>query len=54
MFALDAVAGDTTNDSDDTQMTTFQQDGNSDETPIQLQGDSADDFRRFLWCLYAL
>ncbi len=32
----------------------FQQEGCNDEKPIQLQGDTVDEFRDLLWCLYAL
>ncbi|KJA14502.1 hypothetical protein HYPSUDRAFT_49138 [Hypholoma sublateritium FD-334 SS-4] len=32
----------------------FQQEGCTDEKPIQLQGDNVDEFRDLLWCLYAL
>lgn len=28
--------------------------GDSDDTPIYLHGDSADEFRDLLWSLYAL
>ena len=28
--------------------------GESDENPIRLQGDTADEFRALLWSLYAL
>ncbi|KAF8962976.1 hypothetical protein BDZ97DRAFT_1920104 [Flammula alnicola] len=51
MFSLDvhAEANTPTNGS-----IIFQQDGGSDENPIQLQGDTVDEFRDLLWCLYAL
>lgn len=32
----------------------FQQEGRTDERPIQLQGDGPEEFRDLLWCLYAL
>lgn len=28
--------------------------GESDDSPIRLQGDSADEFRALLWALYSL
>lgn len=28
--------------------------GQSDDNPIVLQGDTVDEFRNFLWALYAL
>ena len=30
------------------------QKGESDDNPIRLQGDTADEFRALLWALYAL
>ena len=30
------------------------QEGESDDNPIRLQGDTADEFRALLWALYAL
>jgi hypothetical protein len=30
------------------------EEGMSDENPIVLQGDTAEEFRHFLWALYAL
>ncbi|KDR83104.1 hypothetical protein GALMADRAFT_88948 [Galerina marginata CBS 339.88] len=32
----------------------FQQDGNNDENPIRMEGDTPDEFRALLWSLYAL
>lgn len=31
-----------------------QAEGHSDEVPIVLSGDTAEEFRHFLWALYAL
>ena len=33
---------------------TIAQEGESDDNPIKLQGDTADEFRALLWALYAL
>ena len=33
---------------------TIAQEGESDDNPIKLQGDTADEFRALLWSLYAL
>ena len=33
---------------------TLAMEGESDDNPIHLQGDTADEFRALLWSLYAL
>ena len=33
---------------------TLATEGESDDNPIRLQGDTADEFRALLWALYAL
>ncbi|KDR83103.1 hypothetical protein GALMADRAFT_238925 [Galerina marginata CBS 339.88] len=62
MFALDNVDRQATEPSRINQTSgrfrsgsdTFEQDGVSDENPIQMQGDTVDEFRDLLWSLYAL
>jgi len=55
MFSLNAqraqVSGSTTTNSEGL---VTKEEGDSDETPIYLQGDSVDEFRDLLWSLYAL
>ncbi|KAI0648161.1 hypothetical protein C8Q79DRAFT_1008509 [Trametes meyenii] len=50
MFQL---AGEADSARSDTSMTAPQE-GESDDNPIHLQGDTADEFRALLWALYAL
>ncbi|KAI0826848.1 hypothetical protein BC628DRAFT_1338692 [Trametes gibbosa] len=50
MFQL---SGETDSARSDSSMTTTQE-GESDDNPIRLQGDTADEFRALLWALYAL
>ncbi|KAI0763568.1 hypothetical protein BD413DRAFT_616225 [Trametes elegans] len=50
MFQL---SGETDSARSDSSMTAAQE-GESDDNPIRLQGDTADDFRALLWALYAL
>ncbi|KAI0365697.1 hypothetical protein BV20DRAFT_1046566 [Pilatotrama ljubarskyi] len=50
MFQL---SGETDSTRSDSSMTAAQE-GESDDNPIRLQGDTADEFRALLWALYAL
>ena len=50
MFQL---SGETDSARSDSSMTAAQE-GESDDNPIRLQGDTADEFRALLWALYAL
>ncbi|KAI0755097.1 hypothetical protein C8Q80DRAFT_1093596 [Daedaleopsis nitida] len=50
MFQL---SGETDSARSDSSMTVAQE-GESDDNPIRLQGDTADEFRALLWALYAL
>ena len=51
MFSLDSdLRSSTSNNSG----VTVGPEGESDDNPIRLQGDTADEFRSLLWALYAL
>lgn len=51
MFSLDSdLRSSTSNNSS----VTVGPEGESDDNPIRLQGDTADEFRSLLWALYAL
>ena len=50
MFQL---SGETDSARSDSSMTVAQE-GESDDNPIRLQGDTADEFRALLWALYSL
>ncbi|KAI0802026.1 hypothetical protein BC629DRAFT_1284711 [Irpex lacteus] len=50
MFQLSSETDSSRSDSSVTQST----EGDADENPIRLQGDTADEFRALLWSLYAL
>lgn len=49
MFSLDSDLRSSTNSN-----VTVGPEGESDDNPIRLQGDTADEFRSLLWALYAL
>lgn len=48
MFSLDSALRSHSSDA------TIGPEGESDDNPIRLQGDTADEFRSLLWALYAL
>lgn len=50
MFQL---SGETDSARSDSSMTVAQE-GEGDDNPIRLQGDTADEFRALLWALYSL
>lgn len=51
MFSLDSDLRSSTSNSSGV---TVGPEGESDDNPIRLQGDTADEFRSLLWALYAL
>lgn len=52
MFSLDSDLRSST--SINSSGVTVGPEGESDDNPIRLQGDTADEFRSLLWALYAL
>ncbi|KAH7884965.1 hypothetical protein F5I97DRAFT_1810244 [Phlebopus sp. FC_14] len=54
MFSLDADLRSSANVPSNSSGVTVGPEGESDDNPIRLQGDTADEFRALLWALYAL
>lgn len=54
MFSLDSDLRSSSHVSGNSTVTTVGPEGENDDNPIRLQGDTADQFRALLWALYSL